>query len=177
MNYKETICKTMANLSATNPKMVFIGYNVKSGKFGGTLHGVDESKMVETTVAENLMTSMAIGLSIEGFLPVVCFERMDFILNSLDAIVNHLDKLKKISQGEYDPKVLIRCVVGNKHNPLFTGETHVQDFSSAIKLMAPGIDVFTIRNKMQIEAHWNYAIRSTQSTILVEYKDLYNDEQ
>jgi len=133
MQYKKELIKPMDFL-ACDPKTVFIGYGVKyGGKAAGTLININEDQLIETPVAEGLMLSMAIGLSLEGFKPIVFYERFDFIMNAMDALVNHLDKIKKLSYGEYDPKVIIRCVVGGKKIPFFTGMTHTQDFTSAIK--------------------------------------------
>ena len=173
MNYKNTIAAALSNISATNDRVRFIGYNVVSGRAGGTLNEVEESKLIEMPVAENLVFSSAIGLSIGGYIPIVYLERMDFITNALDALTNHLDKMRKISLGEFTPKVIVRVVVGNRKVPLFTGDTHIQDFSHAIRLMCPSIDVFQMKSKLQVEGTWIYAMRSNKSSIIVEYKDLY----
>jgi pyruvate/2-oxoglutarate/acetoin dehydrogenase E1 component len=45
---------------------VFIGYNVKYGNAMGTLKNIPDSQKIETPVAENLMSGLAIGLSFEN---------------------------------------------------------------------------------------------------------------
>ena len=66
----------------------------------GTLKDVPDDQKIETPVAENLMVGLAIGMSFEGFKPVVYFERHDFMLVAADAISNHIDKIERISHGE-----------------------------------------------------------------------------
>ena len=134
-----------------------------------------EPPAVETPVAENLMVGLAIGMSLAGLRPVVYIERMDFILNALDAIVNHLDKIAQMSHGEFNPAIILRVVVGNKHKPLFTGATHTQDFTEAVRSMV-GFDVARCTSAANILAQYRYAYSAMEaqrgSTMLVENKDL-----
>lgn len=177
MTYKDSI-KLAMNLLAADPATLFVGYNVGRGsKANGTLTGVSPGQLIETPVAENLMAGMAIGLSLEGFKPVVYFERFDFITNALDAIVNHLDKLETLSDGQFKPKVLIRVVVGNTKTPLFTGPTHTQDFTDAMRKLVsfPVVQLIPGRSMSPVQAY-QCALRSPWSTMLVEYKDHYQTE-
>lgn len=173
INYKEALIQSNSKLAQNNLTR-FIGYGLQKGRALGTLKDVSANLIVEMPVAENLMVGFATGLALKGYRPVVFIERMDFILNALDAIVNHLDKIKKMSQGEFCPAVIIRCIVGNKNKPLYTGITHTQDFSEALRHMVsfPVIQLFSpediILGYEQAEMNINNGI----STILVEYKDL-----
>ena len=47
------------------------------------------------------MKGLAIGMSFEGFLPVLYYERHDFMMVVADAIINHIDKIERISHGEF----------------------------------------------------------------------------
>ncbi len=178
MTYKGELCSAMTALAA-DPLVRFIGYGIRIGKAGGTLKDVAESQLIETPVAENLMVGMAIGLALKGLKPVVFIERFDFILNALDAIVNHLDKLNDISRGEFNPCIILRVVVGNKEKPLFTGPTHCQDFSEAMRHLV-NFPIFRLTEPDPIQGHYAAALRSLSkpyeahrnSTMLVEYKDL-----
>lgn len=173
MNYRAAL--TAANLTlAADPARVFVGYGLTRGRAAGTLRDVPADRIIETTVAENMMTGLAIGLALRGRKPVVYFERMDFLLNALDAIVNHLAALPKISGGVFTPAVIFRCVVGNRDKPLFTGPTHTQDFSPALRALCD-FPVYQLRQPADIapayEAASLFADRAT-SSFLVEYKDL-----
>lgn len=170
--YKDALIEANTKL-ANNNKVRFIGYGLKKGRALGTLKNVGDLQIVEMPVAENLMAGFAIGLSLKEYVPVVFIERIDFILNALDAIVNHLDKLKAISREEFMPAVIFRCVVGNSSKPLYTGITHVQDFSNAIREMV-SFPVIQLNETEDIEVEYSKAIglqKSGISTILVEYKD------
>jgi len=173
LTYKDAL--TSANqMLAADAAMRFIGYGLKKGRALGTLKNIDEAKIIESPVAENLMVGMAIGLALKGYKPLVFIERMDFILNALDAIVNHLDKARRLSQGEFSPGAIIRCVIGNRDKPLYTGITHIQDFSEALHHLV-SFPVRQLHNPADIESAYAQAkadIDQGRSTILVEYKDL-----
>jgi pyruvate/2-oxoglutarate/acetoin dehydrogenase E1 component len=171
MNYKEEIKKSMDII--TQEETLHIGYGlITSGRGGGSLKGISNDKIVETPVAENLMLGLAIGLSLEGYTPVVYYERFDFIMNAMDALVNHLDKIREISNGEFSPKVLIRCVVGGKKSPFFTGTTHTQDFTDALKLLVK-IPVYKLGSVDSIQDTFINCYKSNESSIIVEEKDRY----
>lgn len=173
MTYKEALTQANAKL-ADNPSTRFIGYGLQKGRALGTLKGIDDKQIIETPVAENLMLGLAIGLALKGLRPVVFIERMDFILNALDAIVNHLDKIHAISHGEFSPTVIIRAVVGNRHKPLYTGRTHTQDFSTALGAMVafPVVPLTTVAEVLEGYRAAEQNLTNGVSTLLVEYKDL-----
>ena len=177
--YKQALTDSMTEL-ATDPKVCFVGYGVKyGGMAAGTLKGVNPEQLIETPVAENLMVGLAIGLALAGRRPVVYIERFDFILNALDAIVNHLDKIAPLSQGQFHPAVILRVVAGNKRKPLFTGITHTQDFTSAMCHMV-NFPIVRLENPAFIEEHYRSAHNALKgdekcpptSTLFVEMKDL-----
>lgn len=172
--YKEQLALAMENL-ASDQAVRFIGYGVKiGGRALGTLRNVPDRQLVETPVAENLMVGLATGMSLAGLRPLVFIERMDFILNALDAIVNHLAAADKISRGQFRPAAILRVVVGNRHKPLYTGPTHVQDFTEAIGQMV-NFPVVRLTDPAQIAPAYFEAyegLHCGRSTMLVEHKDL-----
>lgn len=175
MKYCELIKKSM-EFMAQDDKSIFLGYNVKfGGKGAGALINIPEYKLIEMPVAENLMASTAIGLSLEGFVPIVYFERFDFVLNAVDAIVNHLDKIKNISNAEFNPKVIIRVVVGRKNFPLFSGETHTQDFTEVFQKLLK-FPVIKLPKTEKIFSIYENAYFSNLSHMIIEEADNYNIE-
>lgn len=172
MTYKEQITEAMS-LLAEDERCRFVGYGLANGRAGGTLASAKPNQIVETPVAENLMTGVAIGLSLAGLRPLVYFERCDFILNALDAIVNHLAAARHISRGEFAPAVIIRVVVGNRSKPLFTGRTHTQDFHAALMRLVdfPVVRLLPDRDILAVYETARQAQGRGESTIVIEYKD------
>lgn len=172
MSYRDAVKQAMRDLAA-DPRTVFLGYNVCFGSRAyGTLADIPPDRCLETPVAENLMAGLAIGMAVTGSRPVLFYERHDFILNALDAIVNHLDKLESLSQGQFQTPVLIRAVVGGTM-PLHPGPQHIQDFTAAFRamLVMPVLDPRTAR---EVEEAYNQALRATGPMMIVERRDLYD---
>jgi acetoin:2,6-dichlorophenolindophenol oxidoreductase subunit beta len=174
MKYKDALKASMEMLSL-DEKVRFIGYNIRYGSRAyGTLSSVPFGKCFETPLAENLMTGLAIGMAIEGYLPVLFFERHDFLLNGLDGIVNHLDKLEKMSLGEYNPRVIIRAVVGGK-KPLNPGLQHTQDFTNPLRSMIH-FPVIDLKQVSEIIPAYGAALNATTPVMIIERKDLFDTE-
>lgn len=172
--YKEELCLAMNALS-DDPNTCVIGYNTLHGRCGGTLNGFDPKRITETPLAENCMAGVAIGMSLDGWLPLLWLERFDFAMCCADAIVNHLDKIYELSSGIHKPAVIIRVAVGNKTVPLFTGATHCQNFAEAFRNMV-NFPVLELTDKEQISGGYSWALETCkkgQSTMLVEFRDLY----
>lgn len=172
-SYKEQLTTAMDALAA-DPLACFVGYGVRKNGALGTFKNIPPAQLIEMPVAENLLVGAAMGMALAGRRPLVFIERMDFILNAADAIVNHLDKVATLSRGEWSAGVIIRAVVGNRNKPLFTGEPHIQDFSEAFASMVQ-MPVIRLAAASDIVATYATAAqrqRAGGSTLLVEYKDL-----
>lgn len=175
MTYKEALTDAMTELGKREDTCC-IGYNCRFGKAAGTLNGFPEDRLFEMPLAENLLCGAAIGLSLEGWVPLIWLERFDFFTCGADAIVNHLAKLNELSDGIHKPAAIIRCVVGNSETPLFTGPTHCQNFTKAVREMVD-FPVQELHHKTMIGQHYAAAYRNAKagmSTMLVEFKDLWN---
>jgi pyruvate/2-oxoglutarate/acetoin dehydrogenase E1 component len=121
------------------------------------------------------MAGLAIGLGLKGYKPIVFYERFDFVINALDAIVNHADKIGEMSRGQFKPAIIFRVVVGNRAKPLFTGITHCQNHAEAIRHLV-SFPVIELTSADMIEPAYVRAksdLESGISTMLVELKDLW----
>jgi len=175
MKYSEALTKSMEML-AEDERTLFLGYNINYGSQAyGTLSTIPKEKKIETPVAENLMMGLATGLAIEGYKPVVFFERHDFMLNALDSIINHLDKIKTMCCGDYSAPVIIRAVIGSKE-PLHPGPQHIQDFTEAFKSMI-NFPILTPETPLEVLGAYKFAKELNGPVMIIEKKELYNKEQ
>ena len=175
MKYKDALKKSMETL-AQDEKTVFIGYNIKYGsQFYGSLKDIPANKKIEAPVAENLMTGIAMGLALEGFKPILLFERHDFMLLALDAIVNHLDKLEEMSDGKFKAPIIIRTISATLKKPLDPGPQHTQDFSQQFKEMV-SFPVLETKNSQEIVECYEKAKTSSTPLIIIEKRELYEEE-
>jgi pyruvate dehydrogenase E1 component alpha subunit len=169
VSYKDAMSEAMTALG--NLGAIFIGYNVARGDAMGTLKRVPNDQKLETPVAENLMSGLAIGMSFEGFLPVLYFERHDFMLVAMDAIVNHIDKIERISHGEYKVPVIIRAVTADA-GPFYSGITHSQDFTKMLR-EAVSFPVYDPVTGVDALKAFKGAAESQKPAIIIERKSRY----
>ncbi len=171
MTYKEQLWKEMQEL-AKDPKVMFLGQQVGAEDFYGTLTGIPAERRKEMPVAEELQMGMSIGLSLEGYTPVSIYQRMDFLPRAADQIVNHLDLLKNLSEGKFNPKVIIRTTIGVS-GPLDIGLQHKKDLVEGFKALVhfPVIRVTTIE---EIAQAYKQARECDGPIMIVEMQDLYN---
>jgi len=179
MTYRDSINAEMSDL-AKDPDVVVVGYNVcdAGGAGGGSFKCFPTDRRIEMPLAENLLCGAAIGLSLQGYTPLIWLERADFLLCGLDSIVNHLDKLEKLSEGIHRPACIIRVVIGNSKTPLYTGPTHSSDYTDALREMV-SFPVHRLTHKSMIQTRYQGALlrarRDRVSTALFELKDCYGE--
>ena len=167
------------NLLSSNDKTIFIGQSIKYGGTGlyDTLLNVSDDKKIEWPVAEYLQMGASIGMGLEGFTVVTLFPRWNFLLMATDQIVNHLDKLKIMSDGKYSSNVIIRTGIGSQR-PLHPQHQHIADYTAGFKAMCDFIDIIRLEEPNQIFESYKYAYERTDNrpTILVEYGDYLNEK-
>jgi pyruvate/2-oxoglutarate/acetoin dehydrogenase E1 component len=139
--YMDELIRSMDYL-AERPDTVFLGQAVAIAgtAMRNTLLNVKEDKLIELPVEEEFQLGLSIGLSLNQRIPICIFPRWNFLLLATNQIVNHLDKLKDLTQVQNPGKVIIRTGIGSE-NPLNPGPQHTGDFTEAFKLMCKNINV------------------------------------
>jgi len=166
LSYKDAVTLAMTELGEQGS--IFLGYSIIPGDAMGTLKNVPMSQKIETPVAENLMVGLAMGMSFEGFKPVVYFERHDFMLVAADAIGNHVDKVERISHGEFKAPVIFKTVIDDG-GLFYSGPTHSQNFTEVFRHMVdfPVIDVHT---PSEVLSAYRFAKNHNGPVMIVEHK-------
>ena len=157
---------------------IFVGQSVEvSGTaMRNTLLNVDHNKLVEMPVDEDFQMGLATGMALTGLIPISIFPRWNFLLLATNQIVNHLDKLKEITQSKNPGKVIIRTGIGSVI-PLHPGPQHTGDFTEAFKLMCPNLNIVRLDKTSVIFDEYQKAYERTDgvSSLLIEWSDKYND--
>jgi pyruvate/2-oxoglutarate/acetoin dehydrogenase E1 component len=174
MKYIEQITQTMTEL-AKNDKVIFIGQSVKypGHVMYHTLKDVPDNQKIEVPVFEDMQMGMSIGLALGGYLPISIYPRMDFLMIAMNQLLNHLDKIKEMSKGEFNPKVIIRTMIGCK-KPLDGGPQHTGNYISGLSNMLKNISVIEVRDIRNISQLYNNIFTLDRSIIFVESGEKYN---
>jgi pyruvate/2-oxoglutarate/acetoin dehydrogenase E1 component len=176
MTYKDELTKAM-NLLAKDNRIIFIGQNIvyPGSIMSSSLKDIDNSRKIELPLIEDAQMGMSIGLSLEGYIPVSIYPRIDFLIIAMNQLVNHLDKIKEMSCGQFKPKVIIRTAIGST-KPLYPGLQHCSDYSDAFKCILKNVDVIKLTKSKEIVPTYKIALdeKNEKSTLIIEVADLYS---
>ena len=114
MKYFDELKRSMEFL-AEDTRTVFIGQAVEVAGTAmfNTLRDVPLEKRLELPVAEEMQMGMTLGLGLQGLIPVSIYPRWNFLLLAINQLVNHIDKIDAMSNGGYQPKLIIRTGIGS----------------------------------------------------------------
>ena len=178
MKYVTELTKSMDFL-AKDKRIIFLGQAVAYPGTGmtNTLKNVSKEKLYELPVAEELQMGLTIGLALNNFVPVSIYPRWNFLLLATNQLVNHLDKIKVMSNGKFKTKAIIRTSVGSER-PLHPQYQHVGDFTDSIQKVCKEIEIIRLEEAKDILPAYKKALtrEDGKSTILVEYGDFYNEK-
>ena len=120
---------------------------------------------------------LSIGLALEGFIPISCYPRFDFLILAFNQLVNHLDKIRYMSRNEMKPQIIIRTAIGAK-KPLDGGPQHTQDYTSIFKKVLTEVEVIKLQDKNKIFDVFKKAIndKNKRSYLIIENGDMFNKD-
>ena len=176
MKYKDEIIRSMEWLSEKEDT-IFLGQSVlySGNSIYNTLNTLPKEKMLEVPVFEEVQMGMSTGIALEGLVPISCFPRFDFLMRCMDALVNHLDKFQYMTEGVWNPKVIIRTSIGAKF-PLDGGIQHTQDYTNIMKDILTEIDVVLLNEPEEIYPAFQKAYKQNGSSLIIEWGDYYNEK-
>tara|TARA_R110002020_G_scaffold149972_3_gene326452 strand:+ start:8195 stop:8734 length:540 start_codon:yes stop_codon:yes gene_type:complete len=176
--YFEELKRSMDYLGE-QPDTLFLGQAVgyKGTAMTNTLKDVSRDKLIEMPVNEEMQMGITNGLAISGLTPISIYPRWNFLLLSVNQLINHLDKFADYSHGEYVPKAIIRVGIGSIR-PLNPQLQHTGDFTEAFQKMTTNIEVIRLDEPEDIFPAYQkaYSRKDGKSTILVEWGDFYGEK-
>ena len=114
--YAEALREAQAQLLEAFPEVFLIGEGIDDvgGVFGSTLglHERFPGRVLDSPVSENAITGACAGAAMSGMRPILIHMRGDFLLMSMDQIVNHVAKLRYMGNGRVSVPLVIRSVIG-----------------------------------------------------------------
>lgn len=117
LTFNQAIRETLDGLMEHNPSVLLMGLGITDPKrfFGTTerlLEKYGSERVLECPTSENAYLGHALGLSIEGFSPIVHYQRMDFMLYAFDQLINNIAKWKDMFNTDIPLPLVIRALVG-----------------------------------------------------------------
>jgi acetoin:2,6-dichlorophenolindophenol oxidoreductase subunit beta len=117
LSYAEAIAQGLAQAMELSPEVVLIGQLIdySPGVFGtttGLAERFGKNRVLDFPVAESAMTAAGMGAALAGMRPVLIHHRLDFMLYSMDALVNWISLWRFKSNGESRVPLTIRAIIG-----------------------------------------------------------------
>ena len=171
--YLDALTEAM-KLTMVDPSTIFIGQQIVyyGNPMSKTIEGLPKERMIEVPVMEETQMGMTLGLALNGHKVVSFYPRWDFLICAANQLVNHLDKIKKMSNGQWNPHILIRVGKG-ADKPLYPGHQHKGNYIDEFKEMCPDIEFHNLKSWSDIELAYKYANNNGGIHVLAEYPELY----
>lgn len=156
------------------PEVYVLGEGVADPKgIFGTTAGLREkygpNRVVETPVAENGLTGIAIGSALMGQRPVLVHQRVDFALLSLEQLFNSAAKSHYVTNGRHRVPLVVRMVIGRGWGQ---GPQHSQSLE-ALFAHVPGLKVVMPSTPSEFKGLLLGAIADDNPVLMLEHRWLH----
>jgi pyruvate dehydrogenase E1 component beta subunit len=145
---------------------------VDGGVFRATVGLLDKfgpERVLDTPLAESLITGIAIGMAAQGFRPVAEIQFSGFIYPTLDHIINHAVRLRYRTRGRLSCPLVLRAPCGaGIHAP-----EHHSESVEALFAHVPGLRVVIPDSPLRAYGLLLASIRDPDPVIFLEPTRLY----
>jgi len=153
--------------------LVGLGVPDPKGIFGTTIGLQDKygsDRVMDMPLAENGMTGVMIGASLNGFRPILTHQRVEFALLSIEQIVNQAAKWYYMNAGQQHVPLVIRLIVGRGWGQ---GAQHSQSLESWFAHI-PGLKVVMPSNAYDAKGMLISSVEDNNPVIFIEHRWLHN---
>ncbi len=160
---------------ARDPYVCIMGEDV--GQYGGSykvtkdlFDKYGELRVLDTPIAENSFTGMAVGAAMTGLRPIVEGMNMGFLLLAFNQISNNMGMLRYTSGGNYTIPTVVRGPGGVGRQ---LGAEHSQRLEAYFHAV-PGIKIVACSTPTNAKGLMKAAIRDNNPVLFFEHVLLYN---
>ena len=150
-----------------------LGVPDPKGVFGTTLGLLDKygpKRVLDMPISENAMTGIAVGSAISGLRPIMTHQRIDFMLLSMDQIVNIAAKWHYMFAGQMSVPLVIRLIIGRGWGQ---GPQHSQSLQ-ALFAHIPRLKVVMPFTPYDAKGLLVASIQDNNPVIFIEHRWLHN---
>ena len=178
ISFNKAIKDGMSDAMTMDKKVIIYGLGVStSGNIYGTTAGLLEkygkNRVFDTPASESALTAMGAGLALAGTRPLLIHQRFDFMIYSLDQIVNWISLWSYKSAGKSQIPITIRAVVGKGWGQ---GPQHGKTLHSWFANL-PGLSVVYPSSPYEAKGLMLSSIFSNFPTIFFESRSLHASEE
>lgn len=177
IQFREALNEAMCEEMRKDDTIVLMGeevaeYNGAYKVSKGMLDEFGPKRVIDTPIAENGFTGIAVGAAMNGMRPIVEYMTWNFSLVAIDQIVNNAAKMHNMSGGQLKIPIVFRGGTGAAGQ---LGATHSQDFANWYA-NCPGLKVVIPSNPADAKGLLKAAIRDNDPVIFMESEQMYGDK-
>ncbi len=173
-SYVDAVREASEQEMARDPSVIVFGLDVDDPKaIQGTTRGLvekfGEERVFGTPLSEDAMTGVAIGMALAGLRPVHVHIRMDFLMLSMNQLVNMAAKMRYMYGGQVSVPLVVRSMIGKSWGQ---GAQHSQGLYSFF-MHVPGLKVVAPSTPYDAKGCLVAAIRDDNPVLFVEHRILH----
>jgi pyruvate dehydrogenase E1 component beta subunit len=177
MKFREAVHQATLQALETDPRVFLIGVGIIDpravwGTLAGALEKFGPDRVVEGPLSENALTGMCVGAATTGLRPVIIHHRIDFVLLTMDQLINHAAKWRPMFGRQQTVPMVVRAVVGRGWG---NGPQHTQSHH-ALFSHVPGIKTVVPSNPRDAKGLLLAAIEDDDPVIYIEHRWMHEDE-
>jgi pyruvate dehydrogenase E1 component beta subunit len=177
LTYREALREALVQALDADPSVFLLGEGIDDpGGVFGTTSGLKArfgDRVLDTPIAENGMTGVALGAALAGMRPVAIHMRVDFLPMAMDQIVNHVAKWAYMTGGKVRAPLTIRAIVGRGWG---SSAQHSQSLQ-ALFAHVPGLRVLMPASPRDAKGMLLSSIFGDHPTVFLEHRWLYDLSQ
>lgn len=135
----------------------------------GLLREFGEVRVIDSPLAESSIAGAAIGMSLNGLVPVAEIQFADFIYSAVDQIISEAAKMRYRSGGAFSCPLVIRTPYGGG---VRGGLYHSQSVESVFANQ-PGLKIVAPSTPFDVKGLLKAAIRDPDPVLFLEHKRTY----
>jgi len=174
----QAITDAMDTMLQEKKEVILLGEDI--GKNGGVFRATDglqekygETRVMDTPLSEAGFVGAAIGMAVNGFLPVVEIQFLGFIYPAYEQIMTHASRLRMRTMGHYSVPMVIRAPYGAG---VRAPEIHC-DSTEALFTHMPGIKVVCPSSPYDAKGLLIAAIEDPDPVLFLEPMRCYRSER
>jgi pyruvate dehydrogenase E1 component beta subunit len=177
LQFREALREAM-NEEMRNDKDIFIigeevaEYNGAYKVTQGMLDEFGPDRVIDTPIAENGFTGIAVGAAMNGLRPIVEFMTFNFSLVAIDQIINGAAKVNLMSGGQFPLPIVFRGPTASAGQ---LGAQHSQAFENWYA-NTPGLKVVVPSTPADAKGLLKSSIRDNDPVIFMESEQMYGDK-
>src|SRR5438132_13860588 len=173
-NVVQTVHDTLWDAMKADDRVLVLGEDVgaRGGVFRATAGFLDEfgeERVIDTPLAEAGIVGVAIGMAMQGMLPVAEIQFADFIHPAFDQLVSEAARIRYRSNGEFTVPMVVRAPYGGGvHGALYHSQS-IEAFYGHV----PGLKVVVPSTPHDVKGMLRAAIRDPDPVLFLEHKKTY----